>query len=146
MNDMRDHMPPYLDGAPDMESPETLAEEAEAREADALSEPQKWTYTHVFKSPFTWAGRTYERLTFDWSTLTGADSLEIESEMLRRGVTLVVPEYSGAYLTGMAARACTERDERGRRLVTDAAVRALPLGDFQIICRRARTFLQQAAR
>ena len=101
-------------------------------------------YTHIFRKPFSYEGRTYEELTFDWESLTGNDSLAIENEVVARGKTLVVPAYTGEYLVGMAARACTERDEKGKRVVGTDTIRAMPLGDFQKICNRARNFLLRA--
>lgn len=56
----------------------------------------------------------------------------------------MVPEYTGGYLCGMAVRACTERDEKGRRILPPAAFQALPLGDFMDICGKARNFLFRA--
>lgn len=99
------------------------------------------TYTHLFRSPFSYAGKTYEELTFDWESLTGDDSLAIEGEVNSKGKTLVIPAYTGEYLVGMAARACTARDENGRRVIGSDTIRAMPLGDFQKICNRARNFL-----
>ena len=101
-------------------------------------------YTHIFRKPFSYEGRTYEELTFDWESLTGNDSLAIENEVVARGKTLVVPAYTGEYLVGMAARACTERSEDGRRVIGTDVIRAMPLGDFQKICNRARNFLLRA--
>lgn len=113
--------------------------EEEAKTADDIGR-----YTHAFKKPFTYGGRTYEALTFHWEALTGADSLAIEGEMLLHGKTLVTPAFSGDYLTGMAARACTERGETGGRVVGTDVIKALPLSDFSKICGRARTFLLRA--
>lgn len=101
-------------------------------------------YTHIFRKSFAYEGRTYEELTFDWESLTGNDSLAIENEVVAKGKTLVVPAYTGEYLVGMAARACTERDEKGKRVVGTDTIRAMPLGDFQKICNRARNFLLRA--
>ena len=120
------------------------AEEAEAVFTAAQKETDIQTYTHTFQTPFTFEGRTFERLSFDWGALTGMDSLAIEDEMNRKGKTLVTPAFSGEYLAGMAARACTERDEDGKRVVSAATIRALPLADFQRVCGRARTFLMRA--
>ena len=104
------------------------------------------TYTHTFKRPFSYNGNTFDSMTFDFDALTGNDSLAIENEMLAHGKTLVLPAYTGEYLTGMAARACTERSADGKRIVGTDTIRALPLGDFQAICGRARTFLLRAGR
>ena len=84
---------------------ETLAEAAEQIEADALAEePDSERYTHYFKRPFTYEGRTVETLTFDWDTLSGRDSLAIERELRTKNITLVIPAYTGEYLVGMAGR------------------------------------------
>lgn len=120
----------------------TLAETAEELEADAKEDGRgTGTYTHAFKRPFVYEGRTVESLTFDWDTLTGNDSLAIERELRVKGVTLVVPAYTGEYLVGMAARACTDRTEEGKRFVGADMIRAMPLGDFQAVTNRARNFL-----
>ena len=119
---------------------QTAAAAAEQKSA-ALAETDAGVYVHRLSSPLHWEGRTYETLTFRWDALTGGDHLDIESELLARGKTLVVPEYTGGYLCGMAVRACTERDEKGRRVLPSAAFRTLPLGDFMDICGKARNFL-----
>ena len=124
---------------------ETLAEAAEQIEADALEkEPDSERYTHYFKRPFTYQGRTVETLTFDWDTLSGRDSLAIERELRAKNITLVIPAYTGEYLVGMAARACVDRTEEGKRFVGTDMIQAMPLGDFQQITKQARYFLIRA--
>lgn len=81
---------------------------AMALEEAAKQEPDVRTYVHTFEQPFVWEGKSYDKLTFQWDVLTGADHLEIENELLAQGKTLVVPEYTGGYLLGIAARACAE--------------------------------------
>lgn len=123
--------------------PET-AEQAEALDAAAQAEEDVGTYTHVFKKPFTYQGRTYEKLTFDWDGLSGKDSVAIERELLRRNITTVVAEFTPEYLAGMAVRACTERDERGFRTVSTDTLGAMPIHEFRRICGAARSFLLRA--
>ena len=124
---------------------ETLAEAAEQIEADALAEePDSERYTHYFKRPFTYEGRTVETLTFDWDTLSGRDSLAIERDLRTKNITLVIPAYTGEYLVGMAARACVDRTEEGKRFVGTDMIQAMPLGDFQQITKQARNFLIRA--
>ena len=107
---------------------ELAAAEAEAKTADNV-------YVHDFgDKPFTWEGKTYESLTFDFSGLTGEDSLAIENEMLSLGKALIVPEFSGEYLLRMAARACREN------IGTDA-LKHLPMFHYNRIRSRARSFL-----
>lgn len=61
-----------------------------------------------------------------------------------KGRTLVNAAFTGDFLAGMAARACTERDESGKRVIDGQAVTEMPLGDFQAITRKARGFLLRA--
>lgn len=83
-------------------------------------------------------------MTFNWTALSGRDHLEIENEILMKGRTLVSPAFTGDFLAGMAARACTERDEKGKRVIDGQAILELPMADFQAITRKARSFLLRA--
>ncbi len=120
------------------------AAEAERVTEEAKKEPKIGSYTHKFKKPFQWKGHAYESLTFDWTVLDGEDHLEIESEIVMKGRTLVNPAFTGDFLAGMAARACTERDENGKRVIDGQAVKKMPMTDFQVITRKARGFLLRA--
>ena len=128
----------------DMEAVQKDAAEAARVAEKARQEQETGSYTHTFKKPFQWKDRTFENLTFDWTMLTGRDHLEIENEMTMKGRTLVSPAFSGDFLAGMAARACTERDEKGKRVIDGQAIMEMPLGDFQAITRKARGFLLRA--
>ena len=123
---------------------EGAAEAAAKLEEAAAKEPDITSYTHTVKNPFTYQDHTYETLTFNWGALTGNDHLEIESELLMRGKTLVSPEFSGDFLCRMAARACTERNADGFRTVSADTLKAMPMREFQKICKRARSFLLRA--
>ncbi len=114
------------------------AEQAEAAAAALKEEP---VYVHTFKKPFTWEDKTVESLAFDWDGLTGADYAAIEDRMIRRGRTLVTPEFTGTFLVGMAVMACTDRDSNGKRIVDEPFLRALPLRDYKVILMKARDFL-----
>ena len=123
---------------------EAAAEAAVQLENEAKAEPDALTYTHTFKKPFEYMGRSIKELTFDWGALSGEDHQAIEDDMLRHGLTLVLPAYTGAFLNGMAVRACTDRTPDGFRVLDQDAMKALPLRDFQTICKRARAFLLRA--
>lgn len=120
---------------------EDTAAQAEQLEAEARAESGIGTYTHVFQEPFTYQGTTYDKLTFDWTTLSGKDSVAIERELLNRMVTTVIAEYTPEYLAAMAARACTYRNDSGFRTVTTDMLYALPLPEFRAVCNAARRFL-----
>ena len=118
--------------------------EYDAAMKDAKNNPD--TYTHVFAHPFTYGGRTYEKLTFDWGKLTGADDLAIQNEIAIQGKPLVAPEFSGESQVKMAVRACTERDSEGRRVIGVDTMQAMPIQDHRRICSRARSFLLKSGR
>ncbi len=128
----------------DLKTVQEDAAEAERVAEEAKQEQETGSYTHSFKTPFQWKGRTFERLTFDWAVLKGKDHLEIEQELLAKGRTLVSPAFTGDFLAGMAARACTERDENGKRVIDGQAVVEMDMADFQAITRNARGFLLRA--
>lgn len=128
----------------DMTAVERDAKDAERVAEEARQEPEPGIYTHAFKKPFQWKGRTFESLTFDWEALTGRDHLEIQHEMTMKGRVLVNAAFDGDFLMGMAARACTERDEKGKRVIDGMAIMEMSMGDFQTITRKARGFLLRA--
>ena len=118
-----------------LDATDGVVEEAAAEEPDITS------YTHTFKNPFTYQDHTYETLTFNWGALTGNDHLEIESELLMRGKTLVSPEFSGDFLCRMAVRACTERNADGFRTVSADTLKAMPMREYKALLGKARGFL-----
>ena len=128
----------------DMSGVKQDAADAEKEAEKAKKEVDVGTYTHTFKTPFQWKGKQYQTMTFDWSGLSGRDHLDIENELLMKGRTLVTPAFTGEFLAGMAARACTERDEKGRRVLDGQAMETMSMADFQAITRKARSFLLRA--
>lgn len=123
---------------------DSSAVEAAALESEARAEQDNGIYTHTFKRPFSYQGVTIEKLTFDWGKLTGEDHLAIENELLLKGKTLVTPEFTGEFLCGMATRACTDRNGDGFRILNMEVLKAMPMRDFQTICKKARAFLLRA--
>ena len=121
-----------------------MAAQAEELEAAAKAQDDSMAYVHALKEPITYMGITYETLTFEWGALTGADYLAVENDLLRRGKTVVVPEFNSDFLCGMAVRACKERDPDGFRVLSTKVMSALPLRDFKKICQSARNFLLRA--
>lgn len=93
-----------------------------------------YTFTYTFPAPFTYEGKTYEELTFDWGKLTGNDAISIENEMQALGKAVIVPEFSGEYLVRMAARACVEK-------IGSDTILAMPISAYNKIRGAARSFL-----
>ena len=113
-------------------------------EAALENAPDPGTYTHRLKKPFTFDGKTVEEMHFDFDSLTGADTLAISAEMNRRFKNLVLP-HLWEFMTLMAVRACTDRDEKGIRLVNEKLLQALPMRDYNTIVGKVRDFLLTSA-
>jgi hypothetical protein len=112
----------------------SAAEQAAEVEAEAQEQPEVGVYVHQFKKPWSYNGNEITSLTFDWTSLTGADHMEIENEMLMEGRTLITPEFSGDFLWGMARKACDMK-------IRPDAAKEMPMRDFQVITKKARSFL-----
>ncbi len=93
-----------------------------------------FSYTHEFRRPFTYEGKTYEELTFDFGKLTGEDGIAIQEELEAKGKPVIVQTMNANYLCLMAARACTTT-------IGADVLMALPLYDFNRIIAKARSFL-----
>ena len=89
-------------------------------------------YTHTFKKPFEYEGKTYEELTFDFEHLKGRDMVAIENEMQGASEYALAPEISTSYQSKMAARAAG---------IGSDVLEAMPLKDFNKITGAARRFL-----
>lgn len=110
----------------------------EIQAAEQEAKTSTTAYTHKFATPYEFEGKTYESLTFEWGSLTGHDYLRIEAEIAAMGKGLISPEFSSEFLVRMASRACTE--QLGSDALTD-----MPIGDFNRIRGRARSFLLSTA-
>ena len=101
------------------------------------------TYTHKFSAPFEYEGNVFKELTFNFGALTAADSLAIENELAAMRKSTLVPEFSGEYMVRMAARACTFKDDKGRKLSYDAIL-TMPVKDYLSVRGMVRSFLLAA--
>ena len=107
--------------------------------AEKEAETSGFEYTHKFRRPFSYMGKTYEELTFEWDKLTGRDGLAINAELQAIGRPSVVAAFSDEYKIRMAARACTVQ-------IGADAFELMPLYDFNKITDRARSFLLKSER
>lgn len=114
--------------------PDVIIDADEFAVAEKEAEQSAYTYTHKFKRPFEYQGKTFNELTFDWGKLTGRDGLAIENELQQIGKAVIVPTFSGEYLIRMAARACTVP-------IGSDAFENMSLSDFNKIRSAARSFL-----
>lgn len=112
-------------------SEETAALEAfEAIEGLAATSP----YKHTFSAPVLYNGKTYESLTFDFGSLTGGDSLDVETELLKKNHPVIIKTVDPEYLLGMCTKACVEP-------VSADIFRLIPAKDYNRIIIRVRQFL-----
>jgi len=118
--------------------------QVEELEEQAKDLPDASTYTHKLKKPFTYEGKTVEQLDFDFGSLTGEDTIAIESELNHRMKNLVLPHLSWEFMTLMAVRACTSRDGSGLRVVDEKLLKALPMLEYNAIIKAARNFLMSS--
>ena len=102
---------------------------AEAEEAEDTAE----IYSHTFKEPWTFGGKEYTVLNFDLGSLTGKDSLEIESDLLKEGIRTTAPELSATFADELALHACPE--------LSKLAQKELPIMEFYAIQDAMRRFL-----
>lgn len=93
------------------------------------------TFVHKFKKPFEYNGKEYEQFEFDFSSLTGGDSLAVEEELQKEGKgVVVVAAFNSEYLIRIAARACLQP-------ISYDAFKYMSLFDYNRIRDRARSFL-----
>lgn len=100
--------------------------------AEKPTEGDTGVYTHVFKKPFEYEGKTYETLTFDFERLTGRDMVSIEAEMQMNNEYALAPEISRSFQAKMAAKAAG---------IGADVLDAMPIKDFNRITNAARGFL-----
>lgn len=91
-------------------------------------------YTKKFKNPVLYKGEEIGEITFDWTKLTGADSMKIESEARAKKQPVGMKEFSDFYLVRMAVRA-------GNVKVGADFFEKLPLKTYNDITSAARDFL-----
>lgn len=128
MDEIRNAIPATVDPE------EFKAVEREADAAQKEAEDTVFSYTHNFVRPFSYEGKTYDTLTFDFGKLTGRDGLAIQDELDAKGKAVVVKQMNDNYLLRVAARACTPP-------ISADVISAMPLYEFNKIMQKARTFL-----
>ncbi len=112
-------------------------DEDEFAEAERQAAESADAYTHVFQKPFTYDGKTYHELRFDFASLTGRDALDIEAEMASFGKFVVAEEFNSEYLIRYAAKSCNEK-------IGSDAFELMPAKEFKQIKSAVRSFLMAA--
>lgn len=126
-------------------APESEAElEAAEKAAEEFEELGFGGYVHKFQKPFSYMGKTYEELRFNFEQLTGKDILSIGQELQLLRVQLSNPTLNLDFQARVAVRACTERTEKGKPVLGVDALRSMSAFDFHCITGMARNFLMSA--
>ena len=112
-------------------------DEKELEMAKEEAKDAEGVFTHHFKKPFSYNGSEYTKLTFDFESLSGNDTLQIERELTKKGRAVIVPEFNCDYLAAMACKACLEE-------IGVDAFGQMTLRDFNAIRGAARRFLLNA--
>ena len=112
-------------------------DEKELELAKEDAKDAKGLFTHFFMKPVSYNGSEYTKLTFDFESLSGNDTLLIERDLARQGRAVIVPEFNGDYLAAMASKACQEE-------IGVDAFGMMALRDFNAIRGAARRFLLNA--
>lgn len=107
-------------------------EEKKVNVTESDTDTDGLNYTRVFKKPFEFEGKTYDKLTFDFEGLLGSDMIAVENEMAAVGEYVLSPEISTSFLSKMAARAAG---------VGSDLIEHLPIRDFGKIKNKSRDFL-----
>lgn len=132
---------------------EKEAEAVEKSEGDKIKEKNRpktiqelreetRSYTHEFDRPFTYNGITVEKLTFNWDSLTGRDSINIEREMTLLSGGKGVQNFGREHMMLIAVRACSARNEDNKRFVDKSFMEGLPIVDFEEITAMGRLFFR----
>ena len=114
--------------------------EMELAEQKAKEEAEKDTavkFTYRLITPVEYDGKKYTELKFDFSEITGADSLNIEAELNSQGIVVISPSYQSPYLVRLCARACSEK-------IDVDLIKRLKLRDYLALRNKARNFLMSS--
>lgn len=114
--------------------------EMELAEQKAKEEAEKDTavkFTYRLITPVEYDGKKYTELKFDFSEISGGDSLNIEAELNAQGIVVISPSYQSPYLVRLCARACAEK-------IDVELIKMLKLRDYLALRNKARNFLMSS--
>jgi len=110
---------------------ETISETEEKKESEFVP-----FYTEIeLPFDFSYEGKTYKTLTFDWKKLTGKDFAQAEWEMsVENNRLLAFAPNDGDFIMRLAVRASVEG-------ISKQALEALPLHYYNLVRMAGRVFL-----
>lgn len=118
-----------------------LGSEASALiEAEVNPDAAAAPYTIKLRRPVQYDGQKIAELHFDFDALTGQDSREVQRELNRKGISVLIQSVTEEFMRPMAARACTDALPDGRSIGADI-FDYMAVGDVNKILARLRRFL-----
>ena len=114
--------------------------ELELAEQKAREEAERDTavkFTLKLITPIEYEGRTIKELKFDFSEISGGDSLNIEAELNAQGIVVISPSYQSPYLVRLCARACSTP-------IDVDLIKRFKLRDYLALRNKARNFLMSS--
>lgn len=109
-------------------------------EADINPDAAAVPYTLKLRRPIRYDGQEIAELHFDFDLLTGKDSREVQRELNRKGISVLVQSVTEEFMRPMAARACTDELPDGRKIGADV-FDLMTVGDVNRVLARLRRFL-----
>ena len=109
-------------------------------EADVNPDTAAAPYVIRLRRPIQYDGQKIEELHFDFDSLTGLDSREVQRELNRKGISVLVQSVTEEFMRPMAARACTDELADGRKIGADI-FDLMTVGDVNKVIARLRRFL-----
>ena len=92
-------------------------------------------YIHTFKEPLVYEGKTYNKITMDFGSLTGKDYMSVEREVREiDGRVVSAAVFDTSFMMRLACRASSEK-------ISFDAIQSAPLSDFNHIRDKVRSFL-----
>ena len=123
-----------------IEKNEQDPKELELAEQKAREEAERDTavkFTLKLITPIEYEGKTIKELKFDFSEISGGDSLNIEAELNAQGIVVISPSYQSPYLVRLCARACSTP-------IDVDLIKRFKLRDYLALRNKARNFLMSS--
>lgn len=125
---------------------EVTAKEAEmyGEEMEAQQEAAKDMDSYAtckLQTPLTVRGETFDALEFDTTGLTGADILQIETDLRKKGVRILLPQTSKKFGDKIAQKCCVTATKDGSPVLTELIQKDMCARDYMMVQRTALALL-----
>lgn len=105
-----------------------LGEEME--QAQEAAKDAKTYATCKLRHPLTVRGETFDTLEFDTYGMTGTDVLQIEADLKKKGVRIILPQTSKKFADRMAIQCCGTVTKDGAPVLTELVLKDMAARDY----------------